>query len=197
MTPTDLPPAPASRSMTARSRRTLILLAAIAIAPVALSYAVYYWFPRDPQVNYGTLLPTAPAPDISGAQADGVRSGLADLRGRWVLLIAAGDHCDTECERMVYATRQARTMQGREQDRVARLLVATGAEPLPPALAGQHPGLVAITADAAAVARLPAAAPAILLVDPLGNLVLRYSSDPDIKGLAKDLARLLKASRIG
>ena len=29
----------------------------------------------------------------------------------------------------------------------------------------------------------------IYLIDPLGNLVLRYPADPDIKGLAKDLAR--------
>jgi hypothetical protein len=35
------------------------------------------------------------------------------------------------------------------------------------------------------------------LVDPLGNLVLRYPEDPDVKGMAKDIGRLLKASRIG
>jgi hypothetical protein len=44
-----------------RARRTIVLLAAIAIAPVAASYAVYYFFPRDVQANHGTLLPTAPA----------------------------------------------------------------------------------------------------------------------------------------
>ena len=37
----------------------------------------------------------------------------------------------------------------------------------------------------------------IYLFDPLGNLVLAYSRDPDIKALAKDLTRLLTASRIG
>ena len=36
-----------------------------------------------------------------------------------------------------------------------------------------------------------------LLIDPLGNQVLRYRDPVDIKGLARDLARLLKASRIG
>jgi hypothetical protein len=56
---------------------------------------------------------------------------------------------------------------------------------------------VAVAGDAATVARLPGSAPTILLVDPLGNLVLRYGADPDIKGLAKDMTRLLKASRIG
>ena len=36
-----------------------------------------------------------------------------------------------------------------------------------------------------------------LLVDPLGNLILRYPADPDIKRMANDLDRLLRASRIG
>ena len=39
--------------------------------------------------------------------------------------------------------------------------------------------------------------PTIYLVDPLGNVVLAYPADPDSKRLAKDLERLLKASRIG
>jgi hypothetical protein len=201
MTPTDPPPLrvppPPAAGMTARNRRILILLAAIAIAPVALSYAVYYWLPRDRQANYGTLLPTAPAPELNGVRADGASFRLADLRGQWVLVVNAGERCGAECERMLYATRQARTMQGREQDRVVRVLVVTGTEPLPASVTEPLPGLVAVAGDAAAVARLPGSAPAILLVDPLGNLVLRYAADPDIKGLAKDLTRVLKASRIG
>jgi len=37
----------------------------------------------------------------------------------------------------------------------------------------------------------------IYLVDPLGNLMLRYPADPDPQRMLKDLARLLRASRIG
>ena len=37
----------------------------------------------------------------------------------------------------------------------------------------------------------------IILLDPRGNLVLRYGADPDIKRLAADLGRLLRASQIG
>ena len=37
----------------------------------------------------------------------------------------------------------------------------------------------------------------IYLIDPRGNLVLWYPEDPDIKGIANDLIRLLKASQIG
>src|SRR4029450_4823056 len=71
-----------------RGRRTILLVGAACLAPVIASYAVYYLFPRSAQVNYGTLLETAPAPAIEGMQDNGAPFRLADLRGRWVLLAA-------------------------------------------------------------------------------------------------------------
>jgi cytochrome oxidase Cu insertion factor (SCO1/SenC/PrrC family) len=179
-----------------RGRLTLLILAATAIAPVIASYVTYYFFPREPQANYGTLLAT-PAPALVGARFDGTRFALADLRGRWTLLVVAGGRCAGACERMLYATRQARTMQGRDQDRVVRAVVLTGDEPPQRELIAQHGGLIVARCDERAVAALPSPTDAIYLVDPLGNLVLSYPADPDIKRLAKDLERVLRASSIG
>ena len=75
-------------------------------------------------------------------------------------------------------------------------LDAGGAQPSPE-LRAQHPGLVIARVPAGALAALPGAQAGIWLIDPLGNLVLSYPGDPDIKGLARDLSRLLQASRIG
>jgi cytochrome oxidase Cu insertion factor (SCO1/SenC/PrrC family) len=178
-------------------KRTLLLIVALCIAPVVASYVAYYLFPREAQVNYGSLLPTAPASAIEGTKADGAPFRLADLRGRWVLLAGDRGGCDTACERKLYATRQARTMQGRDQDRLVRAwLFAGDAMPAPEFLA-QHPGLVVARVPAGALAALPGGERAIYLIDPLGNLVLRFPGDPDINGIAKDLSRLLRASRIG
>lgn len=194
--PAGTPDAATAAARQRRARRTIVLLAAIAIAPVAASYAVYYLFPRDVQVNHGTLLPTAPAPAIEGVRADGQPFRLADAKGQWLLLVNAGERCSEDCERMLYATRQARTMQGREQDRVARALLVAGPGALPDEPAGSS-ALATVRVDPAAARSLPGGPPAILVVDPLGNLVLRYPADADVKGIAKDLTRLLKASRIG
>jgi hypothetical protein len=35
------------------------------------------------------------------------------------------------------------------------------------------------------------------LIDPQGHFMMRFPSDPDIKKMYKDLARLLKVSRTG
>ena len=118
-----------------------------------------------------------------------------------ILLIVDGVRCDETCERGLYATRQARTIQGREQDRVLRVLLQpTGAPPLSAELLAAHPGMIVVQGDSRQWQTLPGAAGLaanIYLLDPRGNLVLRYPADPDIRGLAKDMERLLRASRIG
>jgi len=183
-----------------RGRRTLLLLALVAISPVVVSYAAYYWFTPAGRVNYGELLEARPAPSIAGVRSDGKPFALSELRGRWLVLIVTGRDCGEACLRALYATRQARTMQGREQERVVRVWLqpAEASGPIPEVLA-PHPGLIAARVDAKMLVRLPidAHAGGILLIDPRGNLVLRYAADPDIKRLAKDLERLLRASQIG
>jgi hypothetical protein len=175
----------------------LLLIAAVTLAPVVASYGIYYLFPRSAAANYGTLLAPAPVPAIEGTRPDGAPFRLDDLRGRWVLLATGAGECDASCERGLYATRQARTMQGKEQDRVVRVWLSAGAAAPAPTLLAQHPGLVAVRVADGVLARLPGGAGPLYLVDPLGNLVLRYPDDPDIKGIARDLTRLLMASRIG
>jgi hypothetical protein len=180
-----------------KPRRTLLVILAVGLAPVIASYAFYYFAPRDAQANYGELLPTRPAATIEGVDAGGRPFRLADLRGRWVMLAAAPGACDAACTRMLYAMRQARTMQGREQERVTRVwLVTDGAEPAA-ALLAEQAGLLVVRVPAAVAAGLPGGAARIALVDPLGNQVLAWPADPDIKGLARDLGRVLKASQIG
>jgi cytochrome oxidase Cu insertion factor (SCO1/SenC/PrrC family) len=184
-----------------RGRRTLLMLALLCAAPVVASYAAYYWFRPVGQVNYGELLEARPAREIVGTLPDGEKFRLSDYRGRWLFLAADAGGCEDACQHKLYATRQARTIQGREQERVVRVwLQATQAPALAPQLLAQHPGLVVARVDPAEWEGLPGdTGPTrnIYLIDPLGNIVLRYPADPDIKAMAKDLERLLRASRIG
>ncbi len=184
-----------------RARRTLTLLALVCIAPVVASYVAYYWLRPTAQVNYGELLGAQPAPEIAGVSLAGNPLRLADLRGTWVLLSADAAACAAPCEGKLYATRQARTLQGPERERVVRLWLRPAEAPAPTAaVLAQHPGIIVLRGDPRQWDRLPGPGGAtenIYLLDPLGNLVLRYPANPDIKRLAKDLERLLRASRIG
>jgi hypothetical protein len=184
-----------------RGRRPLLIIVLLCAAPVVASYVAYYWFRPVGQLNYGELLEARPAREIVGTLSDGGKFRLSDYHGRWLFLAADAGDCEDACQHKLYATRQARTIQGREQERVVRVwLQATQAPSLAPQLLAQHPGLVVARVDPAEWEGLPGATGPtrnIYLIDPLGNSVLRYPADPDIKGMAKDLERLLRASRIG
>jgi hypothetical protein len=192
--PAKEPPSPGS---CAKGRRTLLLLAAVAIAPVVVSYSAYYLFPREQRTNYGELLTTAPAPPLAGVRADGQRFALDQLRGKWVLIVSAAGACDAQCAQALHATRQARTIQGREMDRVQRLWLVTNDAVPDPSLLSQHPDLLVVHVARQMIEGLPAGADRIYLIDPLGNLVLAFPRDPDIRKVAKDIERVLRASRIG
>jgi hypothetical protein len=185
------------RGADTRGKRTVVLIALIGIAPIVASYLAYYVWPRERQTNYGELLPTRPAPQITGVRLDGRPFALSELAGRWVILVAAPGACDRRCADALYATRQARTIQNVDAERVVRVwLIVDGAEP-PPSILSQHPGLDVARVSAAALQPLPDATARIHLIDPRGHLVLAWPPAPDIKAMAKDLSRLLRASRIG
>ena len=187
----------AVRGTSARNKRMLLLLAAIALAPVVLSYVAYYFWPRDARVNYGTLIASRTLAPIAGTRLDGTPFDGAALRGRWIVLHAASGACPEACAGALYASRQARTIQNAERERIVRVwLVDDRATPSETLLA-QHPDLAVVRVDPRTVAQLPLGSERIYIVDPLGNFVLAWPSKPDIKAMAKDIGRLLRASSIG
>ena len=185
-----------SDAATRRTRRRLVLIAVIGLAPIVLSYLTYYTRPRDARVNYGELIVSEPPPQIAGRRLDGAPFDIADLRGRWVILHSAPGDCNGDCEGALYATRQARTIQNAERERIVRVWLVTGGAPPAAKTLAEHPDLTVVL-GATPAAPLPRGGDAIYLVDPLGNFVLAWPSKPDIKAMARDVGRLLGASSIG
>jgi hypothetical protein len=97
--------------------------------------------------------------------------------------------------------RQVRITQGKDQSRIERLWVVSDGGTPDAALLQAHPGLLVWRpADPAFTEQFPAAKRLdehIYLVDPLGNLMLRFPAKLDSKRMIKDLKLLLKASQIG
>jgi cytochrome oxidase Cu insertion factor (SCO1/SenC/PrrC family) len=184
-----------------RSLKSLWLIAALTAAPVVASYLVYYFWQPDRAANYGELLEPRPLPDPQLALADGTPFLLSQIRGKWVLVTVDAGGCDASCDRKLLYLRQLRLTQGKNRERVERVwLISDAAAPRAEAAAAyQGTWLVRATA-----AELLGAFPAtgavsdhIYLVDPLGNLMLRFPREPEPRLMIKDLARLLKASQIG
>jgi len=184
--------APTPDSPEARRRRgrlKLALLAAFFAIPVAASWLIWSLdLAPGTTSNYGTLLPPKPVP-LPEAPA---------LKGKWVLVTFAGGACDARCERLLYFVRQVRRAQGRESDRIARLWLVTDAvAPRPEVLAAVAGSVVAPAGGRRDFPAETDPADHVYLVDPLGNLMMRFPRDPDPARVIKDLQRLLRASSFG
>lgn len=186
-------------------RQTLLLIAAVCVVPVLASYLAFYVWQPAKSTNYGALLEPRPVVQEALFEIDGKAFSPGQLRGRWILAYAGASACDESCRQTLYYMRQVRTALGKEMDRVERVWLLTDAGRPDEALLKQHPGLHVVRAERSALlVQLDAAAGAgadtaraVMTIDPLGNLMMRFPADPEPKRMLKDLERLLKASRIG
>lgn len=137
---------------------------------------------------------------------------LGDWQGRWLMVRVGPAACDASCQHELWLMRQIRLTTGRERERVERLWIVTdAAQPDPRVLADQQ-GLWVVRVKSASghgslidnwlSVALSAAGPTgkasnIWVIDPMGNLMMRFPDQPDPNGMKKDMNRLLKASRIG
>ena len=164
----------------------LFWIGVICAAPLVLGTAAYVFGWRSGATsNYGELL--APKPVSASA--------LEPLRGKWVLVTFDSAACDAYCEKKLYIVRQVRRAQGKDMDRVERLWALTeGTKPRSELLAAIEGTRLA---DLASAGFPGSAVDHIYVIDPLGNLMMRYPRDPDPSKMIKDLQRLLKYARAG
>lgn len=183
------------------SRTKFLLLVGVFVVPVAAAYMAYFGWRPAGHKNYGDLIAVTPLQQTEGRLLNGEAFGLERLQGKWLMVHVGPAACDAGCERQLYLMRQIRIAQGKGQSRIERVWVLTDAGTPAAKRLEDHPGLQVWRPDSAAFARqFPAplsAADHIYVVDPLGNLMLRFPSDPDPKGIMKDMKQLLKASQIG
>jgi hypothetical protein len=189
-----------------RRYRPLYLLLAVCAAPVIASYTAYYLLPPQGRTNYGALIePQRPLPALALQRLDGSPVPAASLRGSWLMVQVDSGACDANCEKKLWQMRQVRLTTGRDAERVRRLWLIVDEAPLATALLREFDGTLFLRARADELAgflALPAEPNAQLadhvwLIDPLGNLMMRWPKEADPSRMKKDLLRLLKASGIG
>ena len=178
-----------------RNRLALAGLFAAFVVPILLAYALNVWWPHwSPlgRMNHGELV--EPAWELDLASMD--RSAAERATGRWILLHPAAAPCDDACEALLDTTRRIHISLGKDYDRVVRMLVHATGVPVE-RLRSMDGDMIPLPAPAEWFERFAGDAPALLLVDPQRRAVLQYRADFQGKGLARDLARVLKISKIG
>ena len=184
-----------------RGRWQLLGLLAVVVGPMLLASAMYrwqFWLPQG-RSYHGELIATGQTPaDLGVAGAwGGVGDDEAPL---WQLLVTSADECAADCRQLVYLARQINVALGRDAGRASHALAYGVA--LPADYSGElraaYPRLRLLELDAERYRQQAAPSGAQLwLVDPHGNLVLRFAAGSDGRQILDDLRHLLKSSQIG
>ncbi|MFW5969097.1 MAG: SCO family protein [Halofilum sp. (in: g-proteobacteria)] len=187
-------------------RRTLIGLFALFFAPLLFAMAWYAFAPgyTPPSKPHGTLIePARPLEPFRLKSEEGETLTLDELRGHWYLVHFVPERCGEACRERLYETRQVRDALGEDRSRVRRLVVA-GTGRSTPGLADareEHPRLVVMQGEGRGEfgRQFPEerGTGTVFLVDPNGNLMMRFAPDLPPDDMLKDLEKLLKLSRIG
>ena len=190
-----------------RNLRMLAVLAGLFLLPLAVAFWMYYgtdWRPAR-TVNHGELItPVRSLPAAHLQPAVTPESAPAQLfHGKWSLVYVGDGRCESACRQALYVMRQTRLSLNSEMTRVDRVFLAASQCCAREFLAHEHPGLLVLDASGTEANSLLAVFPAnereqsLFIVDPLGNLMMRYDVRQNPKGLLQDLKKLLSLSHIG
>jgi len=198
-----------------KNRKTLLLLLAMFITPVILAYAAYFgqWF-SGPGGAQGQLIVPEQVTDIEDYSLFKKNGDL--FTGKefetlyWWLIPLDTTRCDQECTNLnLYAINQTYIGLGKEASRINELLVVSKESDLN---SGKFPIAFSTFTESGLKAnekthsdkRLDLPANYIYLVDPLGNIFMRYplikneKNAPVLsKKLRNDILHLFKYSRLG
>ena len=178
--------------------RPLLVMLLLFVAPLVGAFWLYYgsgWRPSL-RTNHGELIePVVALPSLAAPML---------FTGQWSLVvIGAGESgCDAGCRGTLVYARQTWLALGPLTPRVRRVLLAGAGCCDTAYLQRDHSGVTVVATASGTAAALLQAFPQpqsgeIFIVDPLGNLMMRYDVRQDPKGLRVDLKNLLELSHIG
>lgn len=173
----------------------LVGLVAVFVVPVFIAYGLNVWWPHwSPfgRMNHGELV--EPAWEVEVVSTNSVVA--EHVADRWILLHPIQESCDDACEKLLDLTKRIHISLGRDYERVVRMFVHRTGQSIE-GVQSTDAELIPLPAPAAWFDRFSGDAPVLLLVDPQRRAVLRYSPDLQGKGLSRDLARVLKISKLG
>jgi hypothetical protein len=177
-----------------KGRLQLILVFLVAVGPMILATGMYklqFWVP-DSRSYHGEMIGNGQSRADLGVQSD---------ENHWQLLVSSPQKCAADCRHLVYLARQLNIGLGQDSDRARHGLAV--AQPLDAEYTGkltrEYPKLQQYPLDMSLYNKAAPGieAPQLWIIDPHGNLVLRYDAKTNGKDLLNDLRQLLKLSNIG
>lgn len=181
---------------------TPLLLFLVFFGPVLAAVLIYLgpqeWIPLSGAAHGELLDPVEPLPRIALRSASGDDPG-RDSWSLWSLVYARRSACGPSCIEELNRLNQVRLALGDDRDRTRLVLLYAGRQPAIPAAAellvgrlDEGQGVVAMQL----LLRHGIESGRVFIVDPHGNLVVRYPAEPAQEEVLEDLERLIKLAVI-
>ena len=192
-----------------RSNRTFWILVVIFVLPYVAAMTYYLAGDQLPGVstsNRGELVtPVRPLGTLQFDTLAGDAVSIEDYSGKWVVLSVSGNVCEENCKHNLYSMRQTRKALANDRARVQRVMLFPGAADSLGPLLTEYEGTDIWHGPEGSTEQLTrildpqgqGAQGWLYIVDPLGNLMMRYQPMTDPMDLLKDLQRLMKFSKAG
>jgi len=175
------------------------------VSPVVLAYILFFFGNVSTFTNKGEIL--SPVVDITALKLKDEKNVLMTektLRYKWRMISFVGSKCDEGCNARLYDARQVHKRLGKNQHRVLRMIVhlqPSGTE-LNELIAKEYPDAINAFGDENTISQAlrPASKSTeneIYIMDPMGNIMMRFTQEQPKKEIQRDLGKLLKASQIG
>jgi cytochrome oxidase Cu insertion factor (SCO1/SenC/PrrC family) len=187
-----------------RSNITLWLLLASFLLPAVAAYTYFFFGDRPQPDTYGELI--TPVVDIDKLELTDLLDNpipRKELTSTWRMFYITAESCSEQCEQSLYNMRQINIALGKNQSRVEHAVLhsATAQTDFIALLEEKHPHLYRAKVPSQKLQLLqlknPAQQSAIYLMDPHGNIMMRFMDGLDPKLILKEINKLLKISRIG
>jgi len=191
-----------------KNRITIIVVFAMSIIP----FGIAWYLAANPDTvklgtNNGELITpptTTEVEQFSGAD-NFTNENLKELKGHWVMINIVKQQCDKICADALYASRQVSLMVGKDIARLRRAVFISNQTQLAdlPEEWQDDARLLKIVPSVALqekINQITSSSPQegwLLLMDPLGNLMMKYASGFDPYKVRNDLSKLLRISQIG
>lgn len=179
------------------------------IAPVVLAYIMFFFVEVKSFVNHGEILnPITHIGDYNLKDETGEVIPKTELTYKWRLISFLDKDCDKECESRLYDTRQIHISLGKNQHRLIRMFVhlEPASDALSELITETHPDVIQVYGDEKFItdqlgnnirAGVGIKDNETYIMDPMGNVMMRFTQDQPNKEFLYDLKKLLKASQIG
>lgn len=189
---------------TRQSNATLWLLLASFVLPAVAAYAYFFFVDRPEPATYGELI--TPVVDIEKLELTDVLDNpipRKELTSSWRMFYITAESCSEQCEQSLYNMRQINIALGKNQSRVEHAVLHSETAQIDfiALLEEKHPHVYRAKIPSQKLQLLelnnPAQQSAIYLMDPHGNIMMRFMDGLDPKLILKEINKLLKISRIG